>query len=349
MPLTVLSIGYSLAPVGPDVAGGAEQVLSALDRALVAAGHRSIIVAPEGSQTAGTLIATAPLPAPITDEARGAIQQRQREAITEALTRWPVDVIHAHGIDFTEHLPAPGSPTLVTLHLPSEFYLPGAVSPARPRTWFNCVSEAQQRTFPGLPTMLPPIPGGVPVERLQARHAKRNFALALGRICPEKGFHLALHAAEMVGVPLLIAGQVFPYPYHQHYFEVEIRPRLGRKARFLGPVGFAGKRRLLSAARCLLVPSLVAETGSLVAMEALACGTPVVAFPAGALADIVEPGVTGFLVNDAREMAEAIVAAGKLDPEQCRAAASRRFSLDRMVERYFAVYERLTTTVPAPA
>jgi glycosyltransferase involved in cell wall biosynthesis len=84
-------------------------------------------------------------------------------------------------------------------------------------------------------------------------------------------------------------------------------------------------------------------------MEALACGTPVVAFPAGALADIVEPGVTGFLVNDAREMAEAIVAAGKLDPEQCRAAASRRFSLDRMVERYFAVYERLTTTVPAPA
>src|SRR5690349_8812665 len=214
MPLTVLSIGYSLAPVGPDVAGGAEQVLSALDRALVAAGHRSIIVAPEGSQTAGTLIATAPLAAPITDEARGAIQQRQREAITEALTRWPVDVIHAHGIDFTEHLPAPGSPTLVTLHLPSEFYLPGAVSPARSRTWFNCVSEAQQRTFPGLPTMLPPIPGGVPVERLQARHAKRNFALALGRICPEKGFHLALPAAEMAGMPLLIAGQVFPYPYH---------------------------------------------------------------------------------------------------------------------------------------
>jgi glycosyltransferase involved in cell wall biosynthesis len=177
--------------------------------------------------------------------------------------------------------------------------------------------------------------------------AKRNFVLALGRVCPEKGFHLALDAAEMAGAPLLIAGQVFPYPFHQHYFEAEIRPRLGPNARFLGPVGFARKRRLLSAARCLLVPSLVAETGSLVAMEALACSTPVVAFPAGALAEIVEPGVTGFLVNDAREMAEAIVMAAEIDPEQCRATARRRFSLDRMVERYFVVYERLSATLSA--
>jgi glycosyltransferase involved in cell wall biosynthesis len=212
---------------------------------------------------------------------------------------------------------------------------------------FNCVSMAQQRTFPPLPTMLPPISGGVLVERLQARHAKRDFALALGRVCPEKGFHLALDAAALAGVSLLIAGQVFPYPYHQHYFDEQILPRLGPRARFLGPVGFARKRRLLTAARCLLVPSLVAETGSLVAMEALACGTPVVAFPAGALAEIIEPGVTGFLVNDVREMAKAIHAAGKIDPERCRAAAAERFSLERMVERYFAVYERLAAAVPA--
>jgi glycosyltransferase involved in cell wall biosynthesis len=347
MPLTVLNIGYSLAPVGPDVAGGAEQVLSALDHSLVAAGHRSIVVAPEGSQTAGILVATAPLPAAITDEARQSMQQRHREAIAEALARWPVDVIHAHGLDFAEHLPDPGIPTLVTLHLPAAFYPAEAVSAAGPRTLFNCVSMAQQRTFPPLPTMLPPISGGVPVERLQARHAKRDFALALGRVCPEKGFHLALDAAALAGVSLLIAGQVFPYPYHQHYFDEQILPRLGPRARFLGPVGFARKRRLLTAARCLLVPSLVAETGSLVAMEALACGTPLIAFPAGALAEIVEPGVTGFLVNDVRELAEAIHAAGKIDPEQCRAAAAGRFSLERMVERYFAVYERLAAAVPA--
>src|SRR5436305_7049130 len=181
------------------------------------------------------------------------MQERQREAIAKALVRWPADVIHAHGLDFIEHLPEPGIPTLVTLHLPAEFYPAGAVSAARPRTWFNCVSAAQQRTFPRLLNMQPPIPDGVPVDRLQAPHAKRNFALALGRICPEKGFHLALDAAERAGVPLLIAGQVFPYPYHQHYFEAEIRPRVGRGARFLGPIGFARNRRLLTAARCLLV------------------------------------------------------------------------------------------------
>jgi len=348
MPLTVLNIGYALAPVGPDATGGAEQVLSALDHAVVAAGYRSIVVAPEGSQTAGTLVATASLPAPITEEARHLMQRRQREAIAKALARWPIDVIHAHGLDFAEHLPEPGIPTLVTLHLPAEFYPAGAISAARPLTWFNCVSAAQQRTFPRLSTMLPPIPGGLPVEPLQARHAKRNFVLALGRICPEKGFHLALDAAELAGVPLLIAGQVFPYPFHQRYFDEQIRPRLGRTARFLGPVGFSRKRRLLSAARCLLAPSLVAETGSLVAMEALACGTPVVAFPAGALADIVEPGVTGFLVEDAQEMAEAIAAAGTIDPERCREAARARFSLGHMVERYLAVYERFAATAPAP-
>ncbi|TMI98974.1 MAG: glycosyltransferase family 4 protein, partial [Alphaproteobacteria bacterium] len=175
MPLTVLNIGYALAPVGPDVAGGAEQVLSALDHALVAAGHRSIVVAPEGSQTAGAFVATASLPTPFTEDARQFMQERQREAIAEALARWPADVIHAHGLDFAEHLPEPGIPTLVTLHLPAEFYPAGAISAARPRTWFNCVSAAQQRTFPRLPNMQPPVPGGVPVDRLQARHAKRKF------------------------------------------------------------------------------------------------------------------------------------------------------------------------------
>src|SRR5437764_10395019 len=100
MRLTVLSVGYSLAPVGPDAVGGAEQILSALDDALVAAGHHSIVVAPEGSQVAGTLIATAPVPTAITETAGASMHEHQRRAITEALAGWPIDVVHAHGLDF---------------------------------------------------------------------------------------------------------------------------------------------------------------------------------------------------------------------------------------------------------
>jgi glycosyltransferase involved in cell wall biosynthesis len=165
--------------------------------------------------------------------------------------------------------------------------------------------------------------------------------VALGRICPEKGFHLALDAAIEAGTPLLLAGEIFRYQAHERYFWEEIQPRLnGSTRRFLGPVGVARKRRLLAGARCLLVPSLVPETSSLVSMEALACGTPVVAFPSGALAEIVDHGRTGFLVKDFREMAEAIRAVGTIDPEECRRAARERFSSKRMLERYLEMYRQ---------
>ena len=341
MTLTVLSIAYALAPVAPDTAGGAEQVLLELDRALVRTGHHSLVVAAAGSQIAGDLIATSQLPDQFSDAARRQVQRRQRRCIVKALQHWPIDLVHVHGSDFAEHLPHCGVPTLVTLHMPAENYPAEAMLARGPETYFNCVSASQRRRFPKIEAMLPEIENGVPIAELQARHAPRNFAIALGRICPEKGFHHALDAAARAQVPLLLAGHVFPYEDHQRYFEAEIRPRLGSRARFLGPIGFARKRRLLTAARCVLVPSLVPETSSLVAMEALACGTPVVAFPAGALADIVEPGITGFLVDDAEQMAEAIHAAARLDREHCRAVARWRFPVETMVERYFAFYFEL--------
>jgi glycosyltransferase involved in cell wall biosynthesis len=341
MRLTVLNVAYVFAPAGPDTAGGAEQVLSVLDRALVSAGHQSLVIACAGSQTEGTLLATPPLPEKFTQDLRRRAQQLHRHRIEQALQRWPIDVVHCHGHDFAEYLPPAGVPTLVTLHLPVDHYPFAALIEERPGRYFNCVSASQRHSFTGTDAMLPEIPNGVPVAKLQARHAHRGFALALGRICPEKGFHDALEAAALAQIPLLIAGHVFPYEDHVRYFEEEIRPRLGTSARFLGNLDFARKRRFLSAARCLLMPSLIAETSSLVAMEAIACGTPVVAYPVGALPDIIEPGVTGFLVRDSREMAEAMHAVDAIDRERCRAIARRRFSHERMVEDYFAYYREL--------
>jgi glycosyltransferase involved in cell wall biosynthesis len=341
MGLTVLNVAYVFAPAGSDTAGGAEQVLSVLDRALVAAGHRSLVLACEGSKVEGELLATPPLPPKFNEDLRRRAQQHHLYRIEEALRKCPIDMVHCHGHDFAEYLPPSGVPTLVTLHLPVGHYPFEALSRPRPGRFFNCVSASQRRCFPDSNAMLPEVPNGVPVAQLQARHATRVFALALGRICPEKGFHHALDAAALAHTPLLIAGHVFPYEDHERYFAEKIRPRLGPTARFLGNLGFVRKRRFLTAARCLLMPSLIAETSSLVAMEAIACGTPVVAYPVGALPDIIEPGVTGFLVADPREMAEAIHAADSLDRERCRAIARRRFSHQRMVETYFRYYHQL--------
>ncbi len=342
MTLTVLSVAFPFAPVGPNAVGGAEQILSSLDHALIQAGHRSIVVACEGSSTAGALIAVPKTVGPITEAARRRAQACHRAAIESALRRWPVDLVHMHGLDFSDYLPAPGVPVLATLHLPPEWYPPTAFAPGRPNTFVHCVSAAQRARCPPGAALLPDIPNGVPIDALTARHARRRFALALGRICPEKGFHHALDAAKRAGVALLLAGAVFPYGAHQIYFQREIVPRLDRQRRFVGPVGFARKRRLLNAARCVLIPSLAPETSSLVAMEALACGTPVVAFPAGALPEIVEHGRTGFIVRDEREMADAIDAASHLDAADCRAAARARFSLEQMTRRYLALYRAVT-------
>ena len=152
---------------------------------------------------------------------------------------------------------------------------------------------------------------------------------------------MALQAAHAAGVSLIVAGAAFPYPAHVAYLEGQVRPLLDRRRRFVGPLGFARKQRYLSAARCLLVPSLAAETSSLVAMEALACGTPVIAFAAGALPDIVEHGRTGFLVRDAAEMASAIGQLDGIDTQACRDAARTRFGVARMTECYLACYRAL--------
>ncbi|HVV74130.1 MAG TPA: glycosyltransferase, partial [Verrucomicrobiae bacterium] len=267
MSLTVLNVAFPFAPVGPDAVGGAEQVLWHLDRGLVQAGHRSIVVACAGSKANGVLLETPRCDESPGGSARALVWELYRRKIGEALERWPVQVVHFHGIDFHQYWSKAGVPVLVTLHLPPAWYPSSIFSAPEPDTFFLCVSPSQQARCPPCACMLPPIENGVPAELLSARHAKRRFALCLGRVCPEKGFHIALEAARLSNQSLLLAGHVFRYPEHEAYFRLQIAPRLDPHRRFIGPVGFRRKRRLLAAARCLLVPSLAPETSSLVAME----------------------------------------------------------------------------------
>ena len=347
-PLTILNVAYPLAPVGPDAVGGAEQILTRLDEAIVRAGHTSIVVAARGSSTQGALL---PIPAifdELDERAHAAAQAATYQAIQGALRDHQVDLVHVHGLDFDRYLPPSGPSLLATLHLPVHAYGPQVFELARPHTFLQCVSYTQHASLP--PTRVPvlePIPNGVPLDKLSLCREAREYAVTLGRICPEKGFHLAAAAARRAGLPLVLAGRVFPYPAHQQYFQEVLAPLLDdRWFRFVGPLGLLDKRRLLGRARCLLVPSQTPETSSLVAMEALACGTPVVAFRAGALAEIVEDGRTGFLVDSVEDMAEAIVRVESIDPIQCRRTAEERFSADTMAARYLARYERLVTARP---
>lgn len=330
--MIVLSVAYPLAPVGPDAVGGAEQVLSALDAALVARGHRSIVLACAGSKVAGDLIATPAFAPPLTE----AVKRAAVEAQIAALHRHQddADIVHIHSLDAAPLLRHVTRPALVTLHLPLSFY------PALPKnTWYQCVSQTQHDGARGLP-LLAPIPNGVDLARFGG-FAKRRFVLFLGRICPQKGVHLAIAAAKRF--PLVIAGTVFGYPDHQAYFDRMIRPLLGKSVRFVGPVGGRAKRRLLSAAHALLLPTLVDETSSLVAREAAASGTAVVAFRRGALAETVVQGKTGYLVDTVDAMTEAVNASA-ISPEECRRHAAERFSLDRMIEGYFAAWRAVQSS-----
>ncbi len=338
--MTVLSIAYPYAPVGKLAVGGAEQILGDLDCALVRDGHRSFVVACEGSTPVGQIFA-APVPSGKLDEAdRQWWRARYRREIDRALASGQVDVIHLHGIDFYEYdLPA-HIPVLVTLHMPLSWYPDGIFRALGPNVILQCVSEAQRAAGPPEIRRAPVITNGVDLPVFTPHLKRHNYAVALCRICPEKNLHEALQAGTLAGTPVHVGGQVFPYTAHLDYMREKVEPELRRNPahRMLGVVPPGQRHALLSRARCLLHPTLAPETSSLVAMEALAAGTPVIAYGSGALPDIVDHGVTGFLVDDVSGMAEAIPRSDRLRPEVCRAAAEARFSRERMILDYFRLY-----------
>src|SRR3954470_7503184 len=179
MSLTILNVSYPFARVGRDAVGGAEQVLGAIDEGLAREGHRSVVIAPEGSATAGELV---PIPLPrgsIDGAARIRTHEDVRRAIAQVLLRYRVDVVHLHGIDFDSYAPQDGPDVLVTLHLPLDWYSREELLRAATRMHLQCVSESQIARCPQMGAAIDVIPNGVDLDRLAPGPRKSSFAVAL--------------------------------------------------------------------------------------------------------------------------------------------------------------------------
>ncbi|MGI8958813.1 MAG: glycosyltransferase family 4 protein [Bryobacteraceae bacterium] len=344
--MTVLSVAYPLLPVGPDSGGGAEQILSLVEQGLVDAGHRSVVIAAKGSKTAGELIEGSVAAGEITDDVRQDAQRVHLSCVETALERYPIDVIHFHGLDFYSYLPQQTVPMLATLHLPVSFYPAWIFNDGR--VTLNCVSNAQVNSVPS-PRKPPVVFNGVDVERYRDSSRHKDHLLVLTRICHEKGVHIALEVAHRLDLPLIIAGPVHPFRDHEIYFSEQVQPLLDEKRQYVGAVSLDTKIALLAEARCLLIPSLVAETSSLVAMEAISSGTPVIAFRSGALPEVVEHGECGFIVDSQDQMVDAVQHTSEISSETCRATAKLRFDARRMANDYLELYSRISSITSASA
>jgi glycosyltransferase involved in cell wall biosynthesis len=341
----ILLVAYPLLPVSENSAGGAEQVLLALERELHACGHQTVVAAANGSRVSGELFATGePASAPDQFAAR---DEEQTRRITERLNSRaapPFDLIHDMSGGFWGHANRVPVPVLATLHLPRSFYPAESFSVIPDTVHFNCVSESQLKTFDDLPRLLGHVANGIALDRFRLSEIpleRREYVLWLGRICEEKGTHVALDLAHETGQQIIVAGQVYPFLYHQKYFAREVIPRLKRgktKARFVNSPSFAEKLDLLRNARALLVTSLVDATSSMVVIEAGACGTPVYGFRRGALPEVIADGVNGRLFDAQEELAEALQQEIRISPVRCRQYADEKFSVRPMAERYQRMY-----------
>lgn len=337
---SILYVAYPLLPVSTESCGGAEQVLWSLEREMSHRGFATAVAACEGSQVSGELLCTGPRT--VRTDAFDEREAEHSQRVIEFVRQHNFSLIHDHSGHFWKHAAEVDLPVLATLHLPRGFYSEQMFSMLPANVFFNCVSESQAESFGDLPRMIGVVGNGLDVERFPFARKKENYLLWLGRICPEKAPHLAIEAAQMAGLPLVIAGQVYPFSYHQQYFEREIRPHLedaNSRVRFVEVPSFEEKLKLLCCARALLVTSLAAETSSLVALEAQACGTPVVAFRNGALPDVVNHGHTGFVVRTLDAMVAALHDLDHIWPEECRQWVKSGFSASTMAEGYMQLYD----------
>lgn len=271
------------------------------------------------------------------------IKKIERAAIRELdHTSWAMmdalrdcDVIHVQSPQALAFSSFVDRPFVLTLHGPHEQYLSEFYS-HHPDVQYVCISDAQcqQESMARMQT----IHHGIDLSMYSLVESKQQYLSFIGRIAPIKGTHIAIDVARRTGIPLKIAGEV--QPAFREYFDRKIRPQIdGKLVEYVGPADLAAKNELLGNSMAMLFPIQWSEPFGLVMVEAMACGTPVLALPGGSVPEVVRDGVSGYACKNVRDMVKRTQSLN-FRPQDVRRYVQEMFSIEIMVDRYIALYEK---------
>jgi glycosyltransferase involved in cell wall biosynthesis len=325
-------------PVPPPLYGGIERIIDVLARGLVARGHEVTVFAHPESTTAGRLV---PWPGRASRSKFDTV--RNAAALARHVFTGNFDLVHSFSriAYLMPFLPA-SIPKLMTYQRPiaaRSVKLGHALS--RGTLWFSAISRQMMQGVSTIGDWRLVFNGvQLSVYDFIANVASDAPLVFLGRIEEIKGPHLAIEIARRVQMPLVIAGNIAAE--HREWFDANIAPHIdGTSVIYLGPVDDVAKNSLLGRARALLMPVLWDEPFGIVMAEAMACGTPVLGLARGAVPEIVEDNVTGFLAYDIDGLVSAAKRIGEIDRAACRTRVERLFSDKAIIEDYISIYAEM--------
>jgi glycosyltransferase involved in cell wall biosynthesis len=281
---------------------------------------------------------------PLSSELAGVTRELDHSSWAIADAERNCDVIHVNSALALPFSRLTTKPVVCTMHHPFEHEL-AELYKRHGHVAYVAISSHQALQHKAIAPRV--IQHGVDLSQYRFSDKKRPYVCFLGRICPVKGAHNAIEIAKRAGIPLKIAGEV--QPIFREYFDSKIRPHVdGRNVEFVGPADLAMKNELLGNAAAMLFPIEWQEPFGLAMIEAMACGTPVIAFPGGSVEELVDNGITGKVCSTVDEAANCLKE-DVFHPRMVRAWAEKRFSSDGMARQYHSLYGDLVeeTTLPA--